>query len=269
MKSRTLALILVMLMIPCLAFAEETNSPERMYIHLVVDDEAVTPPGSTENGIGAYIINGVLYLPAGVIPASMGLEVSFDDETNTLYVNTKTETEAPSHCWVLTDVVHEVDENEQEGPRTWLYEYKDIENGGRYIIDYTWRYNDEYSHYTAIGELTNPPAYIQPDQLFILNFKVYNENVVGDRGWGIMHMGYIQYDSDANHYAGTQGFHNYENGEATSRSDTYNAQDGDRAWQMWARFPEGVAGETISFTGEFHRGNKSPIRTTWTYVWAD
>ena len=75
MKSRILALILVMLMIPCLAFAEETNSPERMYIHLVVDDEAVTPPGSTENGIGAYIINGVLYLPAGVIPASMGLEV--------------------------------------------------------------------------------------------------------------------------------------------------------------------------------------------------
>ena len=273
MKSRILALILVLLMIPCLAFAEEAVSPERLYIHLVIDGLAVSPPGSTKDGVGAYIINDVLYLPAGVIPVSLDLDVTYDEETSTLYISTVSETEtpfeAPSHCWVLQDVVHEVDENEQDGPRTWLYEYKDIENGGRYIIDYTWQYHDEYAHYTAVGELTDPPAYIPPDQLFTLTFKVYNENVVGDRGWGIMQMGYIQYDSDPNHYAGTQGFHNYENGEATLRSDTYNAQNGDRTWEMWARFPEGVAGETISFTGEFHRGNKSPVRTTWTYVWVD
>ena len=267
MKKRFVALLLILMMIPCLVWAEE--APERVYIRLVVNGETATPPGADGDQVGAYIINGVLYLPAGVVPASLGLETFYDDAEKILYISEQPEKEAPSHCWVMTDVAHEVDENEQEGPRTWLYEYKDIEGGGRYIIDYTWQHNDEYAHYTAIGEVTNPPAYVYPDQEFIVDLSVYNENVVGDRGWGIMSPGYIQYHSDPKHYAFTKGFYNYEDGEYTSTSNTYNASDGDRTWQMWASFPEGVEGETITISFQFHRGNKHPVRTTWTYVWAE
>ena len=43
--------------------------------------------------------------------------------------------------------------------------------------------------------------------------------------------------------------------------------DGDRSWQLWAEFPEGVPGETISFTCQFHRGDRFPVKFTWTYAW--
>ena len=119
MKKQLVALLLILMLIPCFAWAEET--PERVYIRLVVNGETATPPGAEGDRVGAYIINGILYLPAGVVPASLGVEASYDDGEKILYIGEQPEKEAPSHCWVMTDVVHEVDENEQDGPRTWLY----------------------------------------------------------------------------------------------------------------------------------------------------
>lgn len=187
----------------------------------------------------------------------------WDEAANTVYIGERPQEEAPSHSWVLVETVHDVYPDEADGARTWKYEYKDIAGGGQYVIDYTWSYRDEYSHYTAVGECTDPPAYVLPDQRFTVGLKVYNENVVGNRGWGILSMGHIQYNSK--HYAGTKGFFNV----IEKDPESYNAQDGDRAWQLWAEFPEGVAGETISFTCQFHRGNKHPVKTTWTYAWRE
>jgi len=208
-------------------------------------------------------------VPAGAVAARLSLyavywygsecDSYFDGVSFVIYGAPDT----PAHCWVLVETVHEVDENVQDGARTWIYEYKDIPEGGQYVIDYTWRYQDEYSHYTAVGECTDPPAYILPDQRFAVGLKVYNENVVGNRGWGILGMGYIQYNSQ--HYANTKGFFNVIENDPIS----YNAQDGDRAWQLWAEFPEGMADETISFTCQFHRGDRHPVKTTWTYAWRE
>ena len=267
MRKQIIALLLVLLLIPVWAFCEA--APERMTIRLVINGQAVNAsgaPASAEETVGGYIINGVLYLPAGVIPSGLGAQVSFDEDTNTLYIDTEAEAEeeAPQgHCWKLVDTAHDVFKNEQDGPRTWKYEYKDITGGGQYVIDFTWNYHDEYSHYTAVGECTNPPKYVLPEQRFTVSLKVYNENVVGDRGWGILGMGYIQYDSK--HYASTTGFFNVIEDDPKN----YNASDGDRSWQLWAEFPEGQIGETISFTCQFHRGDCSPVSTTWTYEWVD
>lgn len=269
MKKQLIALLLVLLFIPICAFCEGT--PERISVHLVINGQTVDRTGSPaaeEETVGAYIINGVLYISAGVIPTGLGAEISFDEETNTLYVDYLPESETPQpqgHCWTLVDTVHDVEENEDDGPRTWLYEYKDISGGGRYVIDYTWDYKDEYAHYTAIGECSNPPDFVLPDQKLILTLKVYSENVVNSTAWGSMDIGYIQYDRADNHYANTTGFNNVIEGESAN----YNSADGPRTWQIWAEFPEGRPGETISFSMKFHRGDKHPVQTTWTYAWVD
>ena len=272
MKYRIIALFLALLLLPVIAFAEDAPEPEYVDVTLIIDgvtigrDGSPAPEGTTVHGL---LYNDVLYLPAGIIPTGLSLDVTFDEDTYTLIIRSGKEVPeepVPSHCWVLRDTVHEVQENEQDGPRTWLYEYRDVEGSGRYVIDYTWNYHDEYSHYTALGECTNPPAYVLPGQRFTVTLKVWNENVVGDRGWGILGMGYIQYDRDSDsHYANTKGFENVvEDGPRN-----YNAKDGDFEWQLWAEFPEGVEGETISFDCSFHRGDKHPVGTTWTYVWVD
>lgn len=190
-------------------------------------------------------------------------EPVWNEPSNTGHTGKTPQEETPAHCWVLVETVHEVYPDELDGARTWKYEYKDIFGGGQYVIDYTWSYHDEYSHYTAVGECANPPAYILPNQRFTVGLRVYNENVVGERGWGILGMGYIQYDS--RHYAFTKGFFNVIENDPIS----YNANEADRSWQLWAEFPEGVADETISFTCQFHRGDRHPVKTTWTYAWRD
>ncbi len=184
-------------------------------------------------------------------------------EASHIVIEEKPSAETPSNCWVLVETVHDVDKNEKDGPRTWKYEYKDIDGGGQYVIDFTWNYHKEYSHYTAVGECTNPPAFVLPHRRFILGMKVYNENVVGERGGSSLSMGYIHYDSK--HYENTKGFFNVIEDDPTS----YRAAERDRSWQVWAEFPEGVAGETISFTCNFHRGDVYPVKTKWTYAWQE
>ena len=186
---------------------------------------------------------------------------SDNEEADTVTVNRISVAEAPSGCWALVETVRDVDKNEKDGPRTWKYEYKDISGGGQYVIDYTWSYHDEYSHYTAIGECSNPPAAVLPDQRFTVDMKVYSANVVGEGAWGALGMGYIHYESK--HYENTKGFLNVIEDDPES----YNVSDGDRSWQLWAEFPEGVPGETISFTCQFHRGDRFPVKFTWTYAW--
>ena len=216
-------------------------------------------------GAEPFFMDGTLYLPLSAVP-----DAEWDAAANTIYIGEKPQAETPSHCWVLVDVKHEVEPDEADGPRTWHYEYQDIAEGGRYIIDYTWQHNEKYAHYTAVGEISDPPAFVLPEQMFTVNLKVYNQDVVGDRGWGIMEMSGIQYDRNVDaHYVFPHGFYTVENGEPTSFAKTYNAADGDWEWGMWADFPEGVAGETISFTCQFHRGNKHPVKTTWTYAWRE
>ena len=259
--SLMLALLLALAVYPALA---ETGTKAGILtyqdIRVVVNGEEVPL-----SGIEPFLMDGTIYLPLSAVPGA-----AWDDATKTIYIGEKPQAQAASHCWVLTDVKHEVDEDEYDGARTWLYDYQDIPGGGRYIIDYTWQHNEEYAHYTAVGEITDPPATVLPDQVITVDIREYNENVVGDRGWGIMAVSGCQYNRDVNaHYVFTKGFYSVVNGEYTYEAKTYNAADGDQAWQMWATFPEGVTGETINFTCMFHRGDTHPVRTTWTYAWQE
>ena len=174
----------------------------------------------------------------------------------------------PSHCWVLTDTTHEVMDGESDVYKTWKYEYKDIDEGGQYIIDYTWHKTDEYAHYTAIGECTNIPTYLYPEEFATVDMKVYAENVVADPSvWGLLEMGYIDYHFNEGHWPTnyTNSWDNVKEGEAKY----YNCSDGSYEWKLKAQFPEGQKGEKLEVTCKFHRGDRYPVTTTWYYTWKD
>ena len=171
-----------------------------------------------------------------------------------------------SQCWVLTEIVHNVEEYEDDAPAFWEYDFEQLSGKGRYTIDYTWNHNNEYKHYTAIGECSDPPAVIRPESEFTMDFSTWAENLVGDPGvWGIMEMGYTEYNKNPDHYAFTKGFFPMNEGDPLN----YNCSEGEFHWKLRSSFPYGEPGETIKMICQFHRGNKHPVSTEWTYAWKE
>ncbi len=235
-------------------------------IKLFLDGKELTLYDDEGNEAKPVMIDGTVYLPALSLVEALDFDVKWDKEGKAIYIGKLPDEEIPSHCWVLKDVVHEVDKDEHDGAKTWLYDYVDIEDGGRYVIDYTWQHNEEYAHYTAIGECTDVPSYLYPGKYATVNLKTYAEDVVGKPGvWGIPSMGNIQYDFNDDHYAT-----NYDVAWKNVKEDEptyYNCGDGSFEWKIQAKMPEGEPGESMEFTLNFHRGDRHPVRTTWKYEW--
>ncbi|MCR4658485.1 MAG: copper amine oxidase N-terminal domain-containing protein, partial [Lachnospiraceae bacterium] len=213
------------------------------------------------------MIDGTVYLPAVSLVEALDHEVKWDKEGKAIYIGKLPDEKAPSHCWVLTDTVHEVDKDESYANRTWHYDYEDIDNGGRYVIDYTFRYNKEYAHYIAIGEATNIPSCLYPGKYATIDLKTYAEDVVGTSAWGIPVMDYIQYEFKEPHptYDYSMNWTNVNENEPVY----YNCADGTFEWKVKALFPEGKPGDSLKVTLKYHRGDLHPIKTIWTYVWSE
>ncbi len=214
------------------------------------------------------IKDGTVYLPAEPLMKTLEQDTKWDKNENAFYIGSIPDEEIPGHCWVLVNTTHDVYKNEQGNNRTWKYGYKDIENGGRYTIDYTFSFNKDYVHYVAIGECTDIPAYLLPNQYATLSLKTYATDFT-DRSnvWGVPEMSYIQYDFVKGHYPSgyNSTWENVKEGEPSS----FNCRDGDFSWKVKAKFPEGKPGETVEFSCKFHRGDLFPVRTTFTYEWRD
>lgn len=214
------------------------------------------------------IKDGTVYLPAESLMKTLGQDTKWDKNENAFYIGNVPDEEIPGHCWVLVNTTHDVRKNEQGNNRTWKYDYEDIENGGRYTIDYTFSFDKDYVHYVAIGECTDIPAYLLPNQYATLSLKTYATEF-SDRSdvWGLLEMSQIQYDFVKGHYPSdyNKSWENVKEKEPSS----YNCKYGDFEWKVKAKFPEGKPGETLEFSCKYHRGDLFPVTTTFTYEWRD
>ncbi len=170
MKKRILALLFALLLLPCLSLGE--NGPERISVRIAVNGEIITPHGASGETVSVYIINGILYIPADVIPVAPGWEVSYDAETKTLCID-----EAQKHglCWVLTKTEHEVSKAGHDGKE--VYTYKGVVNdrvrftrSGGYYDDSKWGVCD------GIYECRIPPASIVPGETISLTMRMEIDN---------------------------------------------------------------------------------------------
>lgn len=259
--SLLLALLLVLALSPALADAgQKAGLLTYQDIQVLVDGQPMTEYDDTGAVAEPFIMNGVVYVPVGTIP---GARWAADEST--VYFG-----EAPAadaHGWVLVNTAHELMEDSSDNNRTWRYRFDQLAGKGLYTIDYTWQYGDEYAHYTALGECSDPPAVIPPEARFTVDLHVWAENVAGNGGvWGILYMGNIKYNRNSDHYAAYTGrFTAAKDGDPLD----YNCRDGEFRWQVGAEFPVGEPGETIEIQCLFHRGDQHPIITTWTYAWSE
>ena len=238
-------------------------------IPVYLDGDEITLKGDDGKTCEPVIINGTVYVPALSLFQHLDLKARWDKTANALYIGEAPDEEIPSHCWVLKDTVHEVSENISDTYKSWVYEYRDIEGGGQYIIDYTWSNGDEHAHYTSVGEFTNIPAYLLPNEYSVMNLHTYATNVVGDAHvWGIPELSYIEYDFNDGHWP-PSGYSNQWWNVNEDDPNYYNCSEGEFRWQVQAKFPEGEPGETLTFSCRFHRGDRYPIVTTLTYEWQE
>ena len=60
-------------------------------IKICIDGEIITPTDADGNFVEAFIIDGTTYLPVRAVTNAFGKEVSWDENTHTLYISEKTE----------------------------------------------------------------------------------------------------------------------------------------------------------------------------------
>ena len=101
MKARIVSLVLALalLIVPALSLGEAIST-EFLDIRLVVNGEAVVPVDSQGNPVQLAVVNGILYVPIGTIPSALGLEYTYDEATNTIYIGGQ---EKHGLCWVLKE----------------------------------------------------------------------------------------------------------------------------------------------------------------------
>ena len=206
----------------------------------------------------AVIVNDRTFAPIRYLAEYFGYTVGWDGNTRTVLIT-------GGGYWELIKTVHEVNDNVHNAPGySFNYDYKDTDDGGKYVIECTFVDNggEMTAHYIAVGECTEAPGAVMPDQPFYMSMKVY---AAAASGWlepyGGLGMDYIHYHSL--HYASTFGFVNVVEDQPAS----FNSKDGGHNWTVYATFPEGVPGETIDIACWFHQGDRHPVRTTWTYAW--
>ena len=239
-------------------------------ITVYLDGEEITFEGDDGKACEPVVINGTVYLPALSLVKQLGSKIRWDKSADAIYIGEHPDEEIPSHCWVLTDTVHEVSENISDAYSSWGYEYRDIDDGGQNIIEYTFSNGDEHAHYISVGEFTNIPAYLLPYEYAVMDLHTYAKEVSGNAHvWGIPEMTYIDYHFNEGHHPSASDYTNQWWNVNEDDPNYYNCRDGEFRWQIHAKFPEGEPGETLEFSCRFHRGDRYPVVTTYTYEWHD
>ena len=122
---RLFSLLLILAMLCGMtALAEETPALEQIDIRLMIDGKPAHPTNSEGDTFKAWLIDGVLYLPAGLIPSGLNLAVSFDDETKTLYVGKQPDVQAGPHWHMIsaTYELHDGNSNREHYYQQYTYE---------------------------------------------------------------------------------------------------------------------------------------------------
>ena len=184
-------------------------------IKLVIDGVPVTPRDSNGNVVEPFIYNGTTYLPVRAVGEALGKEVSWDGNTNTVYVG-----EAPGQVTYLLDVCPPYEKSSYfETPTTFVMAGKTYAHG--FIARGTWNtaqalfnLNGEYSmlefdfghvdgsntmvsdsrhsyHFYLDGKLvesvdTDPEALVQHYQISLdhaLQLKIESGNSYGTYGF--------------------------------------------------------------------------------------
>ena len=173
MKARIVSLVLALalLIFPALSLGEAIST-EFLDIRLVVNGEAVVPVDSQGNPVQLAVVNGILYVPIGTIPSALGLEYTYDEATNTIYIG---EQEKHGLCWVLKETECDVDEPGYDGKETYAYEgvvdgMARFTRSGGYSDDSKWGVCD------GTYECEVPPGVIWPGEVLSLTMKMAIEN---------------------------------------------------------------------------------------------
>ena len=172
-KKRIVSLILAfaLLIVPALALGEETST-EFLDIRLVVNGEAIVPVDSQGNRVQLVVVNGILYVPIGTIPSALGLEYTYDEAANTIYIG---EQEKHGLCWVLKETNCTVAEPASDGKEYYTYEGA---VDGMVRFTRTGGYSDDYKWGVCDGtyECQMPPDVIYPGEELSLAMKMLVEN---------------------------------------------------------------------------------------------
>ncbi len=172
MKKRivSLFLALALLTLPAIVPAEESASSEYREITLVISGQTVDSNGNPApdgEKVRALIYNGVLYLPAGVIPAGLGLGASFDGDTDTLYIGGQPEVPSGPH-WELKRSSYELHEELSNDVNYHCeYSFEGLAGGKAVFKSDTSFTNKPYDSWSRIAyyECPVPPAYLQEGDL--------------------------------------------------------------------------------------------------------
>ena len=109
MKKRILSILLLLTLLAFSASAAGEQAAvniEYRDMRFVVNGEAVTPVDSEGNPVWPFIMDGILYLPAGTIPSALGLPMSYDEASDTLYIGERPDISGPH--WHLKGTNYEL-----------------------------------------------------------------------------------------------------------------------------------------------------------------
>ena len=257
---RITVLLLALLLIPCLALGE--SAPEKIDVRIVIDGETVTVPGSGEDTVGAYIINGVLYIPAGLLPVSLGrdlsTEVMYVTDTNTLYIGDEVK---HGLCWVLTGTDYEVEEAGHGGKETYAFE-----GATDFLVAFTRSggYSDDskWGVCNGVYECQIPPAAIYPGEAVSLTMRIR----ITDYSWkgssteiNSVHIGSLFVELNGTSFENADGERDLHIG--TAAGGPYTDCDTVREGVYSIRMPENQAeGDTAAITFHCQSGTY-----TWIY----
>ena len=64
------------------------SAPEVQYeeINIVLNGQKITPTDGAGNALKPAILNGIIYIPIGTLPSALGMDISWDEATNTIYI---------------------------------------------------------------------------------------------------------------------------------------------------------------------------------------
>ena len=254
-------------------------------IEIVVNNQTITNTTINQDPVVPVIINNHVYLPIETVSEITDLKMDWDEENNILNITGKSavvpsETQAHGY-WKLVETIPYIEEDDHDGPRTWRYGYETTDDGVRYMIDYTWSHSDEYQHYTAYGEVSDPPEVGYPGEELIMDLRCYTDPgsvEANPRPYSRLGMEYFRLYNNGNHMD-TQEWTNVDYAEGYEKEnkiyfepvtgDLINYRIDDQSGELFVVFPEGKPGDSIDFGAKFNRMDRVPISTTWKYVWVD
>ena len=171
MKTRIISIILVLalMLVPALSLSEQAEYRD---IRLVINGEGIVPVDSNGNRVRLVIVNGILYVPIGTIPSALGMEYTYDEETNTIYIG---EQEKHGLCWVRTTSNCDVEEPGHDGKETYAYEGV-VDGMARYTRSGGYSDDSKWGVCDGTYECQVPPSVIYPGETVSLDMKMTIEN---------------------------------------------------------------------------------------------